>query len=102
MAFEFPHLLESPINTSERASKTWLPYGKQPAPKAALTEAEKLARLAESRTGRVNAKATLARKTGQLLDYYAGTDVPFDRIAEHLNLKPEQVAEEMAQRGRKP
>lgn len=39
-------------------------------------------------------------KIASLLDYYATTAVPFDRIAEHMNLTLEQVREYMANRGR--
>jgi hypothetical protein len=39
-------------------------------------------------------------KLAKVLDYYAGTTVPFDRIAQHTKLKPIKVVEEMKARGR--
>ncbi|MFC0302753.1 hypothetical protein ACFSTI_25010 [Rhizorhabdus histidinilytica] len=40
-------------------------------------------------------------KIKTMLDYYATTKVPFNRIAEHMNLSVEQVTESMSFRGRK-
>jgi hypothetical protein len=46
-------------------------------------------------------KADLAdKKLGSLLNYYAGTSVPFSRIAEHLKLDLETVQRAMLHRGR--
>lgn len=39
-------------------------------------------------------------KIDALLDYYATTAVPFNRIAEHMNLSVEQVTESMGFCGR--
>jgi len=51
-------------------------------------------RAAEYREQQANAK------TKALLDYYATTSVPFERIAEHMNMPIEQVRESMGFRGR--
>lgn len=101
MAFEYKHLIDAPINTGERANKIWLPHGKKPQPKVVLSEEEKLARLANSRMARAQAKEESERKLSALMDYYAGTSVPFDRIAGHTNLSADDVRAEMAKRGRK-
>ena len=64
------------------------------------TEAEKLKSLANSRAGRLRAKDEATKKLSQVLDYYAGTAVPFDRIAQHTKLDAESVTKEMRARGR--
>jgi len=48
----------------------------------------------ERRVNRVSYRLVAA------LDHYATTDVPFDRIAVHLAMEPDAVAEAMTKRGR--
>lgn len=88
-------LAESPINTAKRASKVFLPQGTRPAPREVKQIDPK---------AKAEAKAYREREAGakvaQLLDYYATTSVPFDRIAEHMKLSVEQVTESMKLRGR--
>lgn len=100
MTHDLQHLLDSPINTAERASKIWLPMGKT-APKR-RDDSELLASRANAQAGRVRQRADLDRKRGQLFDYYAGTEVPVDRVAEHLGIEDLAVVRaELAKRGRK-
>jgi hypothetical protein len=71
-----------------------------PKPKAEPAEEEKYKATAERLTSRVRQKAAYSEKLKQVLDYYAASTVPFDRIAQHTKLKPDAVAAEMKSRGR--
>lgn len=82
--------------------KLYLPNGTRTAKRAPKAEyydsvvAPKIARsVLEKR--KVDAAST---KLVSVLDYYATTSVPFDRIAEHTKMTVEQVTESMANRGR--
>jgi len=95
-------LAESPIVTAERANKIFLPKGTRPVKRGAKAEyydgvsAPKIAR-SEVEKRKVDA---FSAKIVAVLDYYATTAVPFDRIAAHTKLTVEQVTESMARRGR--
>lgn len=92
--------LDAPINSSERASKIWLPEGKLP-PKR-REESELAASRANAQMARVRTRETLTRKHAQLFDYYANTEVPIERVAEHMGIKDmATVRAELAKRGRK-
>lgn len=79
-----------------------VPMGRRAAPRSAkavyegtigdtpLTEGEAIKRREDSATAKMKA----------VLDYYATTTVPFDRIAEHTNIPLNRVAECMKERGR--
>jgi len=90
--------LNSPIKTAERANKIYLPLGKKKS--APKTEEEKAATLARGRLAREHQKREASRKLTAMLDYYATTSVPFERVAVHCRMKEDQVAKEMAARGR--
>jgi hypothetical protein len=88
--------LDSPITTAKRASHTFLPEGRRTLkrePKPALTMDERT----ELQTRR---KKEADAKHSQMLDYYASTSVPFDRIAVHCSMDVKHVAEAMKLRGR--
>lgn len=52
------------------------------------------------KNGREYKERQAQAKVTALLDYYATTTVPFDRIAEHMRISIDQVRESMAFRGR--
>lgn len=92
-------LTEAPLNTVEHINKRWLPAGKRPAPKAPDHEIQN--RRAQAQAARHNERVRRENKMNTLLDYYAKTDVPFSRIAVHLDMEMEAVAKAMKERGRK-
>lgn len=92
-------LTEVPLNTPERINKRWLPAGKRAAPKA--PEADINARRANAQAARHNERVRREEKMKSLLDYYSKTDVPFSRIAVHLDMEIAAVAKAMKERGRR-
>lgn len=82
--------------------KLYLPQGKRPAKRARKPQYEdgvdcpKLTRKELDR----RAEKALSAKHDKLLEYYATTDLPNERIAEHLGLSVERVAGEMSWRRR--
>lgn len=94
-------LTEKPLGENDvaRINKLWLPAGRRPAPKP--PEAEIKNRRANALAARVRAKNERGSKVDALLDYYAKTDVPFSRIAVHLDMDLKDVEAEMRKRGRR-
>jgi hypothetical protein len=81
-------------------NKINLPMGRRPLPRPA-----KEARIPEPgdltlREVRERRAKEASRKVDTLLDYYARTDVPLERIAEHLKLRMPAVIRAMKERGR--
>lgn len=98
---ELRKLADQPIDNAERASKTWLPLGKRSNPRGpkpvyenefapAITAGEARARRADEQD----------KKLATILDYYATTSIPFERIAEHTKLDMVKVIRVMKARGR--
>ena len=100
---ELQALANKPIADSEngRAGKIWLPLGKRPKPRAQkpIYEGDFLAPVSKKEAKELVQK-NKDRKLASVLNYYASTSVPFDRIADHTNLPVERVAELMKARGR--
>jgi hypothetical protein len=93
-------LIDSPIDTAERANKIFLPEGRKPAPRCGKVKTQPApGDLTPSQVRAKNEKEQ-SDKLVAVLDYYGGSSVPFDRIAEHTKLTVEQVTEAMARRGR--
>lgn len=96
---ELQALVDAPL---ANALSINLPAGKRPAPKSAkpvyegdlATETLTSGQLRESREKAADAKLA------SVLDYFATTAVPFDRIADHTKLPIERVRAVMAARGR--
>jgi hypothetical protein len=88
--------LDSPIASASRASKVWLPEGRRTAPRGAK-DAPDPQLMAAARKRRED-EATAKMKA--VLDYYAATSVPFDRIATHTGIPLNRVSECMKERGR--
>lgn len=94
-------LTEKPLGEHDvaRINKVWLPAGRRPAPKAPDHEIQN--RRAQAQAARHNERLRRENKMNTLLDYYAKTDVPFSRIAVHLDMEMEAVAKAMKERGRR-
>jgi predicted Rossmann fold nucleotide-binding protein DprA/Smf involved in DNA uptake len=90
--------LEEPLRETERINRIWLPSGRKPI--SNLTEAERQASAAQQRARTAARKKKVAGQRDAMLDQYAKSDVPFDRIAANLGMKIEDVRDEMKKRGR--
>lgn len=82
-------------------NKINLPAGRRTAPRGRTAEyyCEAMPQLSGRELRERKAKDR-DRKLGSLLTYYAGTDIPFERVAEHTGLSLEVVTRAMADRGR--
>lgn len=85
---------------AHRANKLWLPQGRK-AVQAAPKETD-LKRLAENHARRAREQKRQAENIAKLLDYYATTQVPVERIAEHIGKTNDLpfVREALRMRGR--
>lgn len=82
--------------------KLYLPKGTRAAkraPKAEYYDSVEAPKIARSILEKRKVDAASA-KLVSVLDYYATTTVPFERIAEHTKLTVDQVVESMNRRGR--
>lgn len=92
---------DSPIDNAERAGKIFTPAGKRTAPRGALPVYEnEFAPAVSSQEVRTRRDAAKDKKLGDILTYYAGTDIPFDRIVAHTKLDMVTVIRAMKVRGR--
>lgn len=89
-------LAESPITTAARANKVFLPMGRKPAKR----EEKRTASPAELKAARDHREKQATAKVSQLLDYYATTTLPVERIADHMKMPTAQIRESMKLRGR--
>ena len=89
-------MTEEPIRDAKRASKIWLPQGKRPAPKVDRS----LGDMADGHARRAAEAERHERRIKTLLDYYATTSVPVERIRQHCNLTECEVVQGLAERGR--
>lgn len=83
-------LANQPIRDSSRASKLWLPEGRSKAPP--LPDHEKAANRANASARRALDRASTSNKRAQLLEYYAGTSLPPERVAEHIGISVDEAA----------
>jgi len=98
----FKALIDSPIDTAARANKLLLPEGVRASkrlPKPEYYDSVTAPKIARSELEKRKADAASAKLVA-VLDYYATTQVPFDRIAAHTKLTEDQVRESMLRRGR--
>lgn len=99
MTHNLQQYLDSPIDSAERASKIWLPEGKLK-PKQ-RDESDLQYSRAQAQAARARARQTLDSKRSQLFDYYAGTEIPVERVAGHMGIDDlTMVRAELAKRGR--
>lgn len=92
---------ESPIDNGERASRMFLPMGKRPAPRSAPAVYENEFAPAETnKEVRARRDEQKDKKLGDILNYYAKTDIPFKRIASHTKLDMATIIRAMKIRGR--
>lgn len=79
-----------------------LPEGKRPARmgEKPVYEGEFAPEKLSSRQMRDRKTNAYSEKLMAVLDYYATTNVPFERIAVHVKMKVEEVADAMGRRGR--
>lgn len=88
--------LDAPIDTAERASKVWLPEGR----KKALPPIKEQPPAALVKRARERKESAEIAKMDAVLRYYAGTEIPLDRIAAHTGLTLDQARQAMINRGR--
>ena len=95
-------LAEEPLNDAKRINKVWLPEGKRSAPRSTkpVYEGDFLPPPLKTKELRERQQDAHSAKIVAILDYYATTDTPFERIAEHTRLTIEQVETGMKRRGR--
>lgn len=74
------HLIDAPL---ANASRTNLPHGRLPAKRDTRPANDPDAR----RQIEAQRKAAHNKKIEELYDYYATTDVPIERIAEHMGIR---------------
>lgn len=100
---DIQRLLDAPLDGEDvaRINKPWLPMGKRSAPRAAKPEyhGEESPALTP-RQLRERRDTERAKRMGSVLMYYATTDIPFERIAQHTGLDIEEVARRMKDMGR--
>jgi hypothetical protein len=86
-------LLDAPIDNAARADKVWLPRGKRAAARGVKPQyhGEELPKI-KPKEVRERAQLAIDTKKAQLLAYYATTDTPEERVAEHLKLPLDQVS----------
>lgn len=94
-------LLDKPIDTAARANNVWLPAGRRAVLKGAKAEYHNDDMPRETaQESRDRQAAEKDKKLGSLLTYYASTEIPFERVAQHTGLKLETVIRCMKDRGR--
>ena len=93
-------LIDSPIDTAERANKIFLPEGRKTAPRTGKIKTTPAP--GDLTPGQVRAKheKEQAGKLSAVLDYYAGSSVTVERVAEHTKLSVVDAASAMERRGR--
>lgn len=92
-------LLDAPL---ANALEINIPLGRRPAQrgKKPVYEGDALGESLTSRQVRERAVDAKSKKIEALLDHYATTEMPFDRIAAHVDLPVEKVRASMTERGR--
>jgi hypothetical protein len=76
-------LVDAPLKS---ATKINLPMGRKPATRAPRQPHERREGDLTLKEVRERKAASIDKKRSALLDYYAGTDVPAQRVAEHLGI----------------
>lgn len=94
-------LIDAPLDTAKRANGIWLPEGRRAGPRAGKPEyyGDDMPALSKSEL-QARRDAAHDKKLSDILTYYAGTTIPFERIAEHTKLDIEKVKRAMRARGR--
>jgi len=83
------------------ALKLHLPAGKRAGPKNRKPQADKtFAPPITHKQVRERKEAAMSAKTIAVLDYYATTTVPVDRVASHCGISVEDATKAMLRRGR--
>ena len=77
-----------------------LPLGRQPAPRQARPAYTPAPGDLTPREVKERRAKAVSDKVRSVLDYYAGTQVPVERIAQHTGLTVEQARRAMRDRGR--
>jgi hypothetical protein len=90
------------IRDTDRCTKVWLPEGKRRAPRGRKPEYHGNLGGPALKRSEIEARKLdeYSAKLVAILDYYAATSVPFERIADHTKLPLEKVVEAMSRRGR--
>jgi len=100
MKHPLQHLIDAPLGD---ATRIYLPAGRRPAIRAKKNEAVQdgieSPKLTTKELRERKAKAAWA-KIETMLEYYAGTDVPFERIVTHTGLSLDDIKRHMLARGR--
>lgn len=98
MSPDMQALIDAPLADPNRV---YLPAGKAKAKRGPKPQyhAEDLPRLSGKKLKERKA-ATLDKKLSDILTYYAGTDVPVDRIVSHTGLDEQTVRRCLKDRGR--
>lgn len=93
--------LESPIASAERANRVFLPEGRRPVTRQKaepLTPEQRKARKRDKELAKEYYERRQREASNGLLDYYAGTDLPIERIAANLGVSVDAATQMIAER----